>query len=217
MLDEADQMLDLGFIHAIRKIAGMLPKQRQNLFFSATMPKEIAGLAATLLTDPVRVEVAPVATTAERVNQARHPCRPRQQGDAPGRAPEGQQHDAHAGVHPHQARRRQGRAASLHRAASPPPPSTATRARPSASARWPASRPARSSCSWRPTSRRAASTSTRVSHVINYDLPHVPESYVHRIGRTARAGPTARPSPSARRKTAACCATSKRPSASRFR
>ena len=70
VLDEVDQMLDLGFIHAIRKITGMLPRERQNLFFSATMPKEIAGLAATLLTNPVRVEVAPVATTVERVNQS---------------------------------------------------------------------------------------------------------------------------------------------------
>ncbi|MGH6820780.1 MAG: DEAD/DEAH box helicase, partial [Methylocella sp.] len=63
VLDEVDQMLDLGFIHAIRKITAMLPKQRQNLFFSATMPKEIANLAAGLLTNPVRIEVAPVATT----------------------------------------------------------------------------------------------------------------------------------------------------------
>ena len=70
VLDEVDQMLDLGFIHAIRKITGMLPARRQNLFFSATMPKEIAGLAANLLKDPARVEVAPVATTCERVNQS---------------------------------------------------------------------------------------------------------------------------------------------------
>ena len=70
VLDEVDQMLDLGFIHAIRKLTAMLPKQRQNLFFSATMPKEISNLASGLLTDPVRVEVAPVATTAERVNQS---------------------------------------------------------------------------------------------------------------------------------------------------
>ncbi len=66
--------------------------------------------------------------------------------------------------------------------------STATSRNPSASARSRASRRARSPCSWPPTSPRAASTSTAVSHVINYDLPHVPESYVHRIGRTARAG-----------------------------
>jgi ATP-dependent RNA helicase RhlE len=59
VLDEVDQMLDLGFIHAIRKITGLLPKSRQNLFFSATMPKEISNLASGLLTDPVRVEIAP--------------------------------------------------------------------------------------------------------------------------------------------------------------
>ena len=70
VLDEVDQMLDLGFIHAIRKITAMLPKERQNLFFSATMPKEISGLASALLTNPVRVEVAPVATTVEKVNQS---------------------------------------------------------------------------------------------------------------------------------------------------
>ena len=70
VLDEVDQMLDLGFIHAIRKITGMLPKVRQNLFFSATMPKEISNLASGLLTNPVRVEVAPVATTVDRVNQS---------------------------------------------------------------------------------------------------------------------------------------------------
>ena len=69
VLDEVDQMLDLGFIHAIRKLTAMLPKSRQNLFFSATMPKEIAGLAAALLNDPVRVEIKPAATTAERVTQ----------------------------------------------------------------------------------------------------------------------------------------------------
>ena len=69
MLDEADQMLDLGFIHAIRKLVGMLPPKRQNLFFSATMPKEISGLADGLLKNPARVEVAPVATTVERVEQ----------------------------------------------------------------------------------------------------------------------------------------------------
>ncbi len=70
VLDEVDQMLDLGFIHAIRHITGLLPKKRQNLFFSATMPKEIAGLAANLLVNPARVEITPVATTAERVTQS---------------------------------------------------------------------------------------------------------------------------------------------------
>ncbi len=59
--DEADQMLDLGFIHALKRIVAMLPKQRQSLFFTATMPETIAGLAAKFLTDPVEVAEAPVA------------------------------------------------------------------------------------------------------------------------------------------------------------
>jgi ATP-dependent RNA helicase RhlE len=77
VLDEVDQMLDLGFIHAIRKITGLLKKERQNLFFSATMPKEIAGLAANLLKDPVRVEITPVATTAREPGS--HSCRSSQE------------------------------------------------------------------------------------------------------------------------------------------
>ncbi|WP_368408156.1 DEAD/DEAH box helicase [Asticcacaulis machinosus] len=69
VLDEADQMLDLGFVKPIRQIAAKLPHKRQNLFFSATMPKEIVGLVNELLTDPKKVEIAPEATTAERVTQ----------------------------------------------------------------------------------------------------------------------------------------------------
>ena len=69
VLDEADQMLDLGFIHALKRVATMIPKQRQSLFFSATMPKTIADLGAQFLNNPVHVSVAPQATTAERVEQ----------------------------------------------------------------------------------------------------------------------------------------------------
>ena len=69
VLDEADQMLDLGFIHALRRIAQMVPPQRQTLLFSATMPKEIARLAEAFLNDPVRVEAAPPGKTADRVRQ----------------------------------------------------------------------------------------------------------------------------------------------------
>src|SRR5262245_45047978 len=69
VLDEADQMLDLGFFRPIRKIVAQLPMRRQSLFFSATMPKEIEQLTLELLRDPVKVEVAPRATTVERVSQ----------------------------------------------------------------------------------------------------------------------------------------------------
>ncbi|MDX2135800.1 MAG: DEAD/DEAH box helicase [Saprospiraceae bacterium] len=70
VLDEADRMLDMGFIHDVKKVIAKLPKQRQTLFFSATMPPEIAHLADSILRNPVRVEVTPPATTAEKVAQA---------------------------------------------------------------------------------------------------------------------------------------------------
>ena len=69
VLDEADRMLDLGFIHALRRIVKLLPRQRQTLLFSATMPKTIASLAEEYLNDPVKVAVAPAATTVELVDQ----------------------------------------------------------------------------------------------------------------------------------------------------
>ena len=70
VLDEADRMLDLGFIHDLRRIVKLLPAERQTLFFSATMPATIASLAAAFLNDPVQVAVRPEATTAERVEQS---------------------------------------------------------------------------------------------------------------------------------------------------
>ena len=69
VLDEVDRMLDIGFIHAIRRVMSHVPSKRQSLFFSATLPKDIAALAAELLKDPATVKVVPVATTAERIEQ----------------------------------------------------------------------------------------------------------------------------------------------------
>ncbi|MBP6575922.1 MAG: DEAD/DEAH box helicase [Chryseobacterium sp.] len=70
VLDEADRMLDMGFVHDVKKILKIIPIKRQNLFFSATMPKEIAKLASEILVNPVRVEVAPVSSTADTIQQS---------------------------------------------------------------------------------------------------------------------------------------------------
>src|SRR5204862_2192163 len=69
VLDEADRMLDMGFINDIRKIVAKTPVKRQTLFFSATMPKDIADLADAMLRDPARVAVTPVGSTVERITQ----------------------------------------------------------------------------------------------------------------------------------------------------
>lgn len=70
VLDEADRMLDMGFVHDVKRILKLIPAKRQNLFFSATMPKEIAKLASEILVNPVRVEVAPISSTADTIQQS---------------------------------------------------------------------------------------------------------------------------------------------------
>lgn len=70
VLDEADRMLDMGFIHDVKKVIAKLPAKRQTLFFSATMPDEIQKLANTILTNPTKVEVTPVSSTAEKIDQS---------------------------------------------------------------------------------------------------------------------------------------------------
>ena len=107
VLDEADRMLDMGFIRDIRRILALLPKKRQNLLFSATFADEIRELATGLLDNPAVIEVAPRNSTAERIEQLVHP-RQGQQDRAPEPPHLQQRLAAGAGVHPHQAHRQPG-------------------------------------------------------------------------------------------------------------
>ncbi len=188
VLDEADRMLDMGFIHDVRKVIAILPAKRQTLFFSATMPVEISALAARLLKNPVRVEVAPVATTVERVEQRV--------------------------IFVPAASKRQLLVNMLEQDASMDRVIVFTRTKHGANkvaehlerANVPA---AAIHGNKSQTARQAALEGFRagevrvlvatdiaargididgVSHVVNFELPNIPESYVHRIGRTARAG-----------------------------
>ena len=194
VLDEADHMLDLGFIVPIRKIAAMLPVKRQTLFFSATMPKEIGTLANQLLHNPVHVAVAPVATTVERVEQGvifvdgagkRNLLTDLLRNDRANAGEMGRtlvftrtkhgadkvvKHLEQVGV----------QADAIHGNKSQPQRERALAAFRSGQVKVLV----------------ATDIAARgidvdgVTHVINFDLPNVPESYVHRIGRTARAGAT---------------------------
>jgi ATP-dependent RNA helicase RhlE len=188
VLDEADQMLDLGFVHDLRKIAKMVPKRRQTMLFSATMPKAIADLASDYLTDPVTVQVTPPGKAADKVEQYVH--------FVPGKNdktvllkktltenPDGRsivflrtKHGAEklakhleqvgysvASIHGNKSQGQRERALKGFREGS-----IQTLIATDVAAR--------------------GIDIPAVSHVFNYDLPEVAEAYVHRIGRTARAG-----------------------------
>jgi len=187
VLDEADQMLDLGFLEPIRRIVRALPAQRQNLFFSATMPKTIASLAAEILKDPAEVRVTPQATTVERVAQRVIHVEAARKRDVLMEFL-GSRDVSRAIVF---ARTKRGadrlakaivdggvEAAAIHG-----DKSQGQRERALAAFK-----------TGRVKTLVATDIAARgidvdaVSHVFNYELPNVPEAYVHRIGRTARAG-----------------------------
>jgi superfamily II DNA/RNA helicase len=187
VLDEADRMLDMGFIHDIRKIIAKLPVRRQTLLFSATMPADIAELARQMLKEPAKVAVTPVASTAEKIAQRIiHVDRARKAGtlaDILRREPIDRalvftrtKHGADKVV---RGLLKSGIAAeAIHGNKS-----QNQRERVLANFR-----------SGRVRTLVATDIAARgidvegISHVINFDLPNIPESYVHRIGRTARAG-----------------------------
>jgi ATP-dependent RNA helicase RhlE len=187
VLDEADRMLDMGFIHDVKKIIAKLPVKRQSLFFSATMPPEISQLADMLLKNPVKVEVTPVSSTAEMIQQAVYFI---EKNDKQGllidilkdRSIESllvftqMKHAADklskrlnaAGIN----------AAAIHGNKSQNARQTALENFKSKKVRVLVA-----------TDIAARGIDIdQLSHVLNYELPNVPETYVHRIGRTGRAG-----------------------------
>ncbi|MBW0156644.1 DEAD/DEAH box helicase [Sedimentimonas flavescens] len=187
VLDEADQMLDIGFIHALRKIARLIPADRQTLLFSATMPKLMEELAASYLSDPVRVQVAAPGKAAEKIAQGIHFTtqgekatllaeylakhrgelavvfnRTKHGSDKLARLLENWGFPVLA-IHGNKSQNQRERALAAFRAGEVDVlVATDVAAR--------------------------GLDIPQVAHVYNYDLPNVPENYVHRIGRTARAG-----------------------------
>ena len=187
VLDEADRMLDMGFIRDVRKIVAKLPKERQTLFFSATMPAEVSRLAGELLHNHVRVEVTPPATTVERIAQKVLFV---QHGDKLSLLRDLLKDGtiSRAIVF---ARTKHGANRIAEQLVKFGETSDAIHGNKSQGARQKALNDFKNG---RLRTLIATDIASRgididdVSHIINYDLPNEPESYVHRIGRTARAG-----------------------------
>jgi ATP-dependent RNA helicase RhlE len=181
VLVEAVEMLDLGFIHALKAIVKLLPVKRQSLFFSATMPKTIKELADKFLTDPLQVQVAPVASTVERVEQyVTYVTQNEKQALLTMILQKGQitrtKHGADRVV---KLLNGNGIAsAAIHGNKSQPQRERALAEFKSGKVKFLVATDIAA---------RGIDVSG-VSHVINFELPNVPEQYVHRIGRTARAG-----------------------------
>ena len=187
VLDEADRMLDMGFVHDVKKVISHLPDRRQTLLFSATMPREIVQLAQTILTNPVRVEVTPVSSTVDAIQQSVYFV--------------DKSNKKHLLVHLLKdptvrsalvfTRTKHGADRVVKDLGRAGIQGMAIHGNKSQNARQNAL------SSFKNGSVRvlvATDIAARgidveeLSHVINYDLPNVPETYVHRIGRTGRAG-----------------------------
>ena len=187
VLDEADQMLDLGFIHSLRKIASLLPPERQTMLFSATMPKQMNELSASYLRNPVRVEVSPPGKAADKISQSIHFIAKSEKPDLLIELIDKHRDQLalvfsrtkHGAERLKKTLENAGFAAeSVHGNKSQSQRERALRAFKAGHAKILV----------------ATDVAARgldipdVRFVYNFDLPNVPENYVHRIGRTARAG-----------------------------
>ena len=189
VLDEADRMLDMGFVHDVKKVIAKLPKERQNLMFSATMPKEIEQLAAGILHDPAFVKVDPVSSTVDRIDQSLYFV---EKGNKklllPWLIKTLDPPVVNALVF---SRTKHGADKIAKDLTKQGIPAAAIHGNKSQSARVAALEGFKAGKTRVLVATDIAARGidiSELSHVFNYDLPEVPETYVHRIGRTARAG-----------------------------
>jgi len=187
VLDEADQMLDLGFIHALRRIAGLVRQERQTLLFSATMPKQISELARSYLRNPERVEVSPTGRTADKVTQSVHFMDQKAKTDFVLKQLQSSPDDMSLVF----CRTKHGAERLMRKLSQNGVAAGSIHGNKSQNQRDKAIRDLREG---RINVLVATDVAARgidipgVSHVYNFELPEVAEAYVHRIGRTARAG-----------------------------
>lgn len=187
VLDEADRMLDMGFINDVKKIVAKLPAKKQTLFFSATMPPEIEKLSATLLHNPAKVEVTPVSSTVEKIEQAVYYVEKENKKHLLNELLKDQQIQTALVF----TRTKHGADKVVKDLTKQGITAEAIHGNKSQNARQ------RALTNFKSGSTRilvATDIAARgididlLSHVFNYELPNVPETYVHRIGRTGRAG-----------------------------
>ncbi|MBS0255026.1 MAG: DEAD/DEAH box helicase [Proteobacteria bacterium] len=191
VLDEADQMMDLGFIHALRRVAALLPQARQSLFFSATMPQAIAELGKAFIKNPVKVEVTPQATTAEKVDQRVTFLNQAEKQALLSLSLRAGLADSSIELALVFTRTKHGADRVVRHLVTAGVNAAAIHGNKSQAQRTAAIQGFRKG-----TIRVLVATDIAargidipgVSHVFNFEMPNVPEQYVHRIGRTARAG-----------------------------
>jgi len=187
VLDEADQMLDMGFIHALRRIAPLLRRDRQTMMFSATMPKLMADLSAQFLKDPVRVEVAPPGVAADKIAQSVHFVAQDEKTALLGELLAGHRGERALVF----ARTKHGAERLMKKLVASGFDASSIHGNKSQGQRDRAIRQFRAGDVSVLVATDVAARGIDipdVNHVYNYDLPNVSENYVHRIGRTARAG-----------------------------